>query len=181
MNQISNTKTWYCSNCRQLWDVDQDGCFFLHCVWDRMPCVPSSVLTSPFLTNWLWAFYDWCTYRTKSFLPSFLDDLPMGHDTYLSIKADPSRTMQIMTNSIILHYALFLLISLIRGNRGGSCCFSWGACLSDWMMLKLKRTPTSPVLFPVCSPLFPLSLPSMTILSLLPAFIWSYISWSVWQ
>lgn len=46
----------------------------------------------------------------KSFLPSFLCDLPVGHDkppsTHRSIKPNISRTMQIMTNSIILHYAL---------------------------------------------------------------------------
>lgn len=46
----------------------------------------------------------------KSVLPSFLCDLPVGHDkppsTHRSIKPNISRTMQIMTNSIILHYAL---------------------------------------------------------------------------
>lgn len=86
----------------------------------------------------------------KSFLPSFLCDLPVGHDkppsTHRSIKPNISRTMQIMTNSIILHYALSPLISLIRENRGGSHGFSWGACcLIEWCW---NHNPIPPLFLP---------------------------------
>lgn len=68
-----------------------------------------------------------------------------------SIKANLSRTMQIMTNSIILRYAPYSpahppLISLIRESRGGSRCFGWGACcLIEWCWnRKNPQPPTNP-------------------------------------
>lgn len=54
--------------------------------------------------------------------------------THRSIKPNLSSTMQIMTNSIILHYALSPA-NLPNSRESGrvSRCFSWGACcLTEW-------------------------------------------------
>lgn len=57
-----------------------------------------------------------------------------GPSMHRSIKLNPSRTMQIMTNSIILHYTLSPA-NLPNSRESGrvSRCLSWGACcLTEW-------------------------------------------------
>lgn len=72
----------------------------------------------------------------KSFLPSFLYDLPVGHDKPLHASLYQTESFQDNANYDKFHHpalCAFLLISLIRENRGGSRCFSWGACcLIEW-------------------------------------------------
>lgn len=61
------------------------------------------------LTNWLWGFFDWCTYRKNHVCRRSPVTCPRDTTsprTCHSIKRDLSRTMQMMTNSIIPHYAL---------------------------------------------------------------------------
>lgn len=72
----------------------------------------------------------------KSFLPSFLHDLPVGHDKPLHASLYQTESFQDNANYDKFHHpalCAFPLISLIRGSRGGSRCFSWGACcLIEW-------------------------------------------------
>lgn len=72
----------------------------------------------------------------KSFLPSFLYDLPVGHEKPLHASLYQTESFQDNANYDKFHHpalCAFLLISLIRENRGGSRCFSWGACcLIEW-------------------------------------------------
>lgn len=72
----------------------------------------------------------------KSFLPSFLYDLPVGHDKPLHASLYQTESFQDNANYDKFHHpalCAFPLISLIRESRGGSRCFSWGACcLIEW-------------------------------------------------
>ena len=85
----------------------------------------------------------------KSFLPSFLYDLPVGHDKPLHASLYQTESFQDNANYDKFHHpalCAFLLISLIRENRGGSRCFSWGACcLIEWCW---NCNPQPPVLSP---------------------------------
>lgn len=91
-----------------LWDGEWWRGMVFHC--DRQNALlPSTVPTSHFLTNWLWGLYDWCTYRKNHFCQASSMTCPWDMTSpsmHRSIKPNLSRTMQIMTNSIILHYAL---------------------------------------------------------------------------
>lgn len=83
------------------------GTFLLFCV--KAKRCHQTVSTSVFLTNWLWGFYDWCTDRENHFCRDSSMTCPWDmtrSSMRRSIKPDLSRTMQMMTNSIILHYAL---------------------------------------------------------------------------
>lgn len=82
----------------------------------------------------------------KSFLPSYLYDLPVGHDKLLDASLYQNRIFpgqckwwQILSSCIVRFPAN--LTNLRKS--GGFRRFSWGACLSDWMMLKLQ--PSTPV------------------------------------
>lgn len=88
----------------------------------------------------------------KSFLPSFLCDLPVGHDKSLRAPLDQTESFQDNANYDKFHHpalCAFPLISLIRESRGGSRCFSWGACcLIEWCWnrktLNLRPPPPRP-------------------------------------
>lgn len=63
----------------------------------------------------------------KSFLPSFLYDLPVGHDKTLRAPLYQTESFQDNANDDKFHHpalCAFPLISLIRESRGGSRCFS---------------------------------------------------------
>lgn len=104
----------------------------------------------------------------KSFLPSFLCDLPVGHDKSLRAPLDQTESFQDNANYDKFHHpalCAFPLISLIRESRGGSRCFSWGACcLIEWCWNRktLNLRPPPPTL-----PLLSLPFPAVTTSSLL--------------
>lgn len=62
--------------------------------------------------------------------------------THCSIKLNLSRTMQIMTNSIILHYALHA--NLPNSRESGGFAVLLKGTLSDWMMVKERSLSPSP-------------------------------------
>lgn len=121
----------------QSWAVDGEwwkGMVF-HCVRQNA-LLPSTVPTSHFFDKLVVRLLRLMHISQKSFLPSFLYDLPVGHDKPLHASLYQTKSFQDNANYDKFHHpalCAFLLISLIRENLGESRCFSWGACcLIEW-------------------------------------------------
>lgn len=121
----------------QSWAVNEEWWRGMGFHWVRQNApLPSTVLTSHFFDKLVVRLLRLMHISQKSFLPSFLYDLPVGHDKPLHASLYQAESFQDNANYDKFHHpalCAFLLISLIRENRGGSRCFSWGACcLTEW-------------------------------------------------
>lgn len=88
-----------------------------------------TVSTSAFLTNWLWGFLRLMHRSQKSFLPRFLHDLPVGHDTLLNAPLYQTWSFQDNANDDKFHppaLCALPLISLIQECAEGSALSAEG-------------------------------------------------------
>lgn len=111
--------------------------------------LPSTVPTSHFLTNWLWGFYDWCTYRKNHFCQASSVTCPWDMTSPLprialsnQIFPGQCKLWQIPSSCIMRFPA-----NLPNSRESGRVSwFQLRGMLSDWMMLKPQ--PSTAVISP---------------------------------